>query len=240
MNFNSTSAAQLAGGSEKTTPGADSDLLQSSLEVLQQRHGDVRTIAHECHYAIVEIDARENLLLNSIRAPILVIHTIRSLDDALAIIDHQLDKPCTAAYHFGNLETGKYLCQFVPASASFANHVPRELLLGPANPLYQPFDLVRRYSTKLFSMPRPHYVVKTSASENLATAIGVDGEREAKQVLKDALQPLVTEKRPSGKGIGYFEQGLLMNVSLVLISGMSVTTGMIIGGWKLYSSRRTP
>lgn len=38
------------------------------------------------------------------------------------------DSSLLALYSFGDLKTSKYLCQFVPASVSFINQIPAQLL----------------------------------------------------------------------------------------------------------------
>ncbi|KAK3710905.1 hypothetical protein LTR37_009926 [Vermiconidia calcicola] len=209
--------------------------IETSVNELRMLDAGLKIIAQEARYAVVELASRQDLLGNRLRSPVLAIYPIRSLDDGLAIVDHNTSSPCTAAYHFGTPETGKYLCQFVPAAASFVNHVPRQLLLGPAAPLNQPINLDVRYPYTMFTHPRPQYAVPNNESIRLEKALYSADSTCAEILARDAFKPLSVTKRHNGKGVGFFELGFLINASMILAG---TVFGTVTGAYLFYSRSR--
>jgi acyl-CoA reductase-like NAD-dependent aldehyde dehydrogenase len=67
------------------------------------------------------------LLKTKISEPVLLVHAVKSLDDAIDFINNNGNE-LLAAYHFGDKAQCKYLSQFVASQVSYINHVPAELL----------------------------------------------------------------------------------------------------------------
>lgn len=68
-----------------------------------------------------------SLLKNKISEPVLLVHSVKSLDDAIDFINNNGNE-LLAAYHFGENAQCKYLSQFVSSQVSYVNHIPAELL----------------------------------------------------------------------------------------------------------------
>jgi acyl-CoA reductase-like NAD-dependent aldehyde dehydrogenase len=68
-----------------------------------------------------------SLLKTKISEPVLLVHAVKSLDDAIDFINSDSSE-LLAAYHFGENAQCKYLSQFVASQVSYVNHIPAELL----------------------------------------------------------------------------------------------------------------
>lgn len=165
--------------------------------------------------------------------PVLRVWPTRSLDDAINILD-QADTPYRAAYHFCNLPSAKYLAQFVNAEVTFINHIPPQLLIGPASPAGQPFNLESRYAVSSFAHRRPAFVVAAPLTQELTSILATPDNASAQGLLVETTTPLKIMKRSEGGGVGFFEQGFLMNASFILISTLALTSA---GAWQLWKYR---
>jgi len=67
------------------------------------------------------------LLHEKIEGPLLVIHKITSLDDAIDLILSR-DEQVNSLFTFADGPEAKYLSQFIPSAVTFVNHIPAELL----------------------------------------------------------------------------------------------------------------
>lgn len=89
--------------------------------------------------------ARESkvLLGGKISGPQLLVHSVRSLDDAIDVANrcirhhsfqdeanHRLIRngPLLASYSFAEPKSGKYLSQFIPSGVSFVNQIPIQVI----------------------------------------------------------------------------------------------------------------
>lgn len=211
--------------STKTPSTSDNtSRINAQLETLKASDPALRTILQDSHFALVDISSRSTVLHSKIQAPILAIHAVRSLDDAIDLVSsHQT--PCLSAYHFANPATCKYLSQFIPAIASFANHIPRDLLVGPPAPLAlgQPLNLTDRYPLDLFTTPRPVFVQPVPHAAMLERALSSRDNVVAQKLFGEAKAPLKAVKRNPGGGVGFFEMGFFLNAGLVLGSVLVVS-----------------
>ena len=172
---------------------------------------------------IVRLPNRNSILQSKFPARVLAIHSISSLDDAIDLITSKTSIPCLAAYHFGSAATGKYLSQFIEAQHTFINHVPHNLLIGPALPLSTTAsDPRQRYPTTLFSVPRPVYINGPKTGTPKASA----------ELIAEATTPLKRFKRHPGGGVGFFEQGFLINAGIVVVSTLTCTGTGLFWLWK--------
>lgn len=212
-----------------------------------QRNGDVRVIAQEAGRAIVDIrrryvaarkggepqtncQYRSPQILRKVKEPCLIVHAVRSLDDAIDFLNGD-GKECLAAYHWGGAAQCKYLSQFVSARVSFANHIPAEILVGPSFPTNHSVAPSTRYPTSLFSKPAPAFISPSPSSMAVGKALLSDaGSKKAAalQALKqEAVSDLPRAKRPKQMraGFGFFEQALVTHVSTILLSIVTVVGG---------------
>ncbi|KAI8937431.1 hypothetical protein NX059_005154 [Plenodomus lindquistii] len=167
--------------------------------------------------AIVELTNLSTLPPKSSQ-PIFALSAITSLEHAISLIDEDLDTQETllAAYHFGTPSAGKYLSQFVSADVSYINHIPTPLLLGPAAPSHHPINLNNRYTTRQFTRAAPAYISPPSSQSSLAKVLkGKDSRKAAAELLGQATQEIKEKKRAEWIAIGFFEQGILIGLSLV-------------------------
>lgn len=164
----------------------------------------------------------------------LLVYGVRSLDDAIDLADR--NGTLLASYIFASPSAGKYLSQFVQAHATFVNHIPIELLVGPAAPLGYPVSASSRYSTEQFTEARATYI-QTTAEHNLLSKLIVSGDTKLMdQATKDATSAL-----PAGKGrrleaapFGFFEQGILTGLGMALSSIILGGGGLAYCGYRLW------
>jgi acyl-CoA reductase-like NAD-dependent aldehyde dehydrogenase len=220
MNYSRTPNGTKMNG--KISKTAESGVTKA-LEQLRKADSKIRVVVQEDSLSVVELPSRKSINLSRLECPILAVHSIRSMDDAIELINAKVPGRCAAAYHFANSETGKYLSQFIPAEISAINYIPRQLLLGPTYPLGHPIDLDTRYPQALFSRNSPQYIKPTDYGARLASAMFEMGKDVSPKLLSEANEPLSVQKRGSGKGIGFFEQGLLLNFSLILFGSITAS-----------------
>ncbi|KAI7158523.1 ALDH-like protein [Hortaea werneckii] len=195
---------------------------------LRQADPQSRIVLLEQRMAVIDLyDRAKAPLTTKNEYPLMIVHGVRSLDDAIDLIGSSStsNTPAAnlAAYHFGNPATGKYLSQFIDAEVSFVNHVPRELFVGPAFPTGHPIDLQMRYPRELFTVHRPNFI-DSSGSEKKIREVLVSSNRAASaELVEVATAPLNVMKRHPGGGVGFFEQGFLMNAGLILTTTVSIT-----------------
>jgi hypothetical protein len=196
-----TSGAKSFGDEKDKSSGASR--ITSAIEVLKKADSRIQIISQEPSTTVVELVTRRPEMLEAkTSAPVLIIHTIKSLDDAIDFIGSADSAPALAAYHFGNPQVGKYLAQFVDARVSFVNHIPRELLVGPAHPSAHAVDLSTRYSVDMFTLARPAFIQPTTSSTEIAAVMASANGSAAQKFLEKALSPLVEMKRKAGGGVG--------------------------------------
>lgn len=164
----------------------------------------------------------------------LILHPIRSLDDAINLLDGHQAKPFLSAYHFSDFKSAKYLSQFVDAEVTFINQIPRQILMGPAAPKGHPCNPHNRYPVSLFSQSRPAFVQTLPTNRELAAVLASRDNVSAQKLLQEAKQPLQAMKRSEGGGVGFFEQGILINASFILFSIVALSA---TGGWQLWKYR---
>ena len=218
--------------------GDMSSRVKKNVEALEQKDIDVRVVVQESKYAVVDLPSRlTKIPEHKNKDAVLLICSIRSLDDAIDLLSRSSSEPYLAAYHFSNLDSAKYLSQFIDARVSLVNHVPRELLVGPTFPIGHPINLTERYPVALFELSRPILVNPSTLSISLTSALNSSNTSSAQQLWRDAVVPLPVTKRSKGGGVGFFEQGFLINAALILTSIIAISS---TGGWYVWKYvRRT-
>ena len=190
---------RLGGGkqqSEKKAKG--SGKIAEKVEKFKKGDSKAQVVLEEAGAVVLDLPARRpEMLETKTDTPVLAVHAVKSLDDAIDLIGSAEGGPALAAYHFGNPQVGKYLAQFVDARVSFVNHIPRDLLIGPARPVTQVVD---SYTVEMFSLARPAFIVPSTSSSEIATAIS--SAHGSRKLLESALSPLKAMKRKPGGGVG--------------------------------------
>lgn len=172
--------------------------------------------------------------------PVFAITAITSLDNAIDLIAHATSlQPCLAAYHFGAPSHAQYLSQFIDAEVSFINHIPQRLLLGPAAPSFQPFDLLTRYTPYHFTKPCPAYCSssthttvqeKTESRDFLSGNITSLSKKDQAVLLASAAAEIKERKRPESIAIGFFEQGIFIGLGVYGVPLLAcVSAGLFYG-----------
>jgi acyl-CoA reductase-like NAD-dependent aldehyde dehydrogenase len=76
---------------------------------------------------ILKPERNSKILGKKLSVPILAIHPITSLDDAIDFANNT-NHPLLASYIFADPPAAKYLNQFIDAHLSLVNHIPVDLL----------------------------------------------------------------------------------------------------------------
>lgn len=226
----STEFAKLTAGAVVfSSEKGSSASVTKQVAALQTESAEIRVHAEESKYGIVETLSRKPAALSQkISTPILKIHAIRSLDDAIDLIS-STGSTNLAAYHFGNAGVGKYLSQYVDAALSTVNNIPPQILVGPAFPTSHPIDPLNRYPQTLFSEPRPVFVQSalTAAVISKVLSAAAADQKGVRDLFAETTKPFVPMKRSEGGGVGFFEQGFLFNAGFILTTVISVSGGGI-------------
>ncbi|KAI7264141.1 ALDH-like protein [Hortaea werneckii] len=194
------------------------------VERLRQADPRSRIVLQEQRMAVLDLFDRVKVPLRTKNEyPVMIVHGVRSLDDAIDLIGSTSNHASLAAYHFGNPATGKYLSQFIDAEVSFVNHIPRELLVGPAFPTGHPIELQNRYPRELFTVHRPAFINSPASDQTIRDVLSSSNRASSTKLLEAATAPLNVMKRHPGGGVGFFEQGFLMNAGIILTTTVSIT-----------------
>jgi hypothetical protein len=192
-------------GSEKKAKG--SGKASEKIEKFRKSDSKVEVVLEEAGAVVLDLHARRpEMLETKTEAPVLAVHAVKSLDDAIDFIGSAEGGPALAAYHFGTSQVGKYLVQFVDARVSFVNHIPRDLLVGPARPVTQVVDASAAYTVEMFSLARPAFIAPSSSSSEMAAALS--SATGSRKLLEQALSPLKAMKRKPGGGVGMLSLGV--------------------------------
>jgi hypothetical protein len=93
-------------------------------------------------------------------------------------------------------------------------------LVGPASPVNHPHALHPRFTSDMFSTPRPQFITPPTPLP-------------APSKLKElALKPLKPTSQRPGHAIGFFEQGILLGL------GSTALVVLPLVGWSLFSAVR--
>ena len=168
--------------------------------------------------AIVVLDKNDHdRALAYEQSPLLKIMPVSSGEACIALLNQQ-QRPLLVNYIFAQADMAKYLSQFIRSSISIVNHIPAELLVGPAAPDGFPTSIHPRYAPEMFSMASP-VIVEQPASVSATELIWSSGKGKAAGApsfdkwLGTSIQPY---KEPFGPTVGFFEQGLLFGVGCIL------------------------
>lgn len=136
-----------------------------------------------------------------------------------------------AGYFFASPSAAKFCSQHLDCAITFVNQIPTQLLVGPASPISHPPSTHQRYTMDMFSVPRPQYITPSPASL-LPASLVLEGSSKVttKEIRKLAVMQLKPTGQGKGEAIGFFEQGIITGVSILL--GVVVPT-TLYGTWIL-------
>ncbi|EOD47418.1 putative aldehyde dehydrogenase protein [Neofusicoccum parvum UCRNP2] len=197
--------------------------------VVEELKGEagVRVVTAGSNGAILEVEKRDSAALGrKISERGLVVHAITSIDDGIDLANRIAGSPL-ATYLFADPASCKYMSQFTPSHLSFTNHFPLDLLVGPTAPSTHPLDPSSRFPPALFTLPRPQYANPTPLAARLSAALREGGKADVLRALKDGAAAPLPPNRPYTKGVGFFEQGILLGLGMAgvpLLGGLGVLT----------------
>ncbi|OJI81685.1 hypothetical protein ABZX51_002027 [Aspergillus tubingensis] len=193
------------------------------------KDASARVIVSGSEWGVVEVhDRKSSLLQKKVSEKVLVLHPVTSLDDA---IDFSTSMGTLAAtYAFSAPAAAKYLTQFIDSYTSYINHVPVDMLIGPAYPINQKPSRETRYSVPSLQVPRPQFVTQTSNTA-LVRDIVSSYASKSNDALREALVPLPAIGQRSGKAIGFFEQGIITGGVITLFTFVASISTMGLYGY---------
>ncbi|KAL4742673.1 Aldehyde/histidinol dehydrogenase [Aspergillus similis] len=229
------------GSREKAVAASNPRRPGPSLSVLDAAYKDpsARVLVAGSGWGVVEVHDRQSALLQrkeKVAEKVLILHPVSSLDDAIDFCAGF--ETLAATYTFADAPSAKYLTQYIDAHVSFINHLPVDLLIGPAYPIttHLPADRSTRYNVASFLVPRPQFVTQSASSTLVRTVLDKPSSTEAIKVWDDALKPLPPTGQKSDKRIGFFEQGILTGVGITLFSVIGVVGA--VGYYSIWFLRR--
>ncbi|PYI19517.1 aldehyde dehydrogenase PutA [Aspergillus violaceofuscus CBS 115571] len=204
-------ARQAVANPRRASPGAS---------LLDAAHKDAgsRVLVSGSEWGVVEVlDRKSPLLQRKVAEKVLILHPITSLDDAIDFSTSSRRGTLAATYAFAAPASAKYLTQFIDSYISWVNHVPTDMLIGPAYPTNLTPSPDTRYSTLSLQVPRPQLITPTSNAALTQTVLSTKNSHW-NQVWTENLAPLPAIGQRAGKKIGFFEQGIITGGVILLFS----------------------
>ncbi|KAL3422098.1 Aldehyde dehydrogenase family 3 member B1 [Phlyctema vagabunda] len=158
--------------------------------------GQIKTHSSVPGFTIIEIkDPSFEPLKSKLNGPYITTLTSSGLVSSVSSLRNE--PTFLATYIFSSPKAAKFLSEQIASHVSYINQIPSRLLVGPASLPAHPHQLHPRYTTEMFSQPRPQVIEQVKDSE-ISTEI------------KD-LRP--TGQRP-GHAVGFFEQGIFLGLGI--------------------------
>jgi hypothetical protein len=166
--------------------------------------------------SIVILEKNDKHALSYVNSPTLKILPVSSGEASINMLNKH-DSPLLVNYIFADPATAKYLSQFIQASITIINHIPAEILIGPAAPAGHPTCIHPRYTPDMFSVASPVIVEHSESSIDQTLWPGTNSKKALAldKWLQSSIEPV---KEPFGPTVGFFEQGLLFGVGVILTS----------------------
>ncbi|KAF4188530.1 hypothetical protein CNMCM7927_001225 [Aspergillus lentulus] len=194
----------------------------SLLEAAQKGAG-TRVLVSGSGWGVVEVHDRNSpLLTQKVEAKVLVLHPVTSLDDAINLSN--LSGTLAATYAFSSPSAAKYITQFIDASVSWINHVPIDMLIGPAYPVNTATSTATRYVPALLQVPRPQFVAETNNSALVKSILDPSDATKSANTWREALASLPSIGHRAGWRIGFFEQGIITGLITLAMFVATVST----------------
>ena len=166
-------------------------------------------------------DRKSSVLKKQVNEPLLVLHSVSSMDDAIDFINSATEEPLAALLVYGSPDVGKYASQFINSHLCCVNDVPVELLVAPLTPIGFATQPGKPYRKEMFSVPKPQLIQFGERNSKLAAMLDNNDEQEAVKLRKQAQSTDTEVKQPAGHAIGFFEQGLMLGASVALTTVVS-------------------
>ncbi|KAF7184482.1 hypothetical protein CNMCM7691_005550 [Aspergillus felis] len=224
----------LAGPNGEARQGASNPRrLGPSASLLDASHKDAgaRVLVSGSGWGVVEVHDRNSpLLTKKVQEKVLILHPVTSLDDAIDLSNSS--GTLAATYAFGSPSAAKYITQFIDASISWVNHVPVDMLIGPAYPINTAPSTATRYTPALLQVPRPQFVAETNNSALVKSILDPSDATKSANAWREALTSLPSTGQRPGWKIGFFEQGLITG-GVVTLATLVATVSTV--GWYTFS-----
>ncbi|RVX74926.1 hypothetical protein B0A52_01203 [Exophiala mesophila] len=177
-------------------------------------------------FKLVMINDRSKLCVHSPKSTkTLCLLPISSHDDGIDTLNNHTDDSLLALYVFASPPVAKYLTQFVRSTVSFVNHIPANLLVGPAAPVGYSVSPVGRYRCEMMENPSPKFVSRVSGEVDLRE-VAQKGSEIGKLLHQQSLRPLKPTGQPREGDSNFFQQGMLVGLIFLVLP---VVTGSLIG-----------
>ncbi|KAE8154444.1 aldehyde dehydrogenase PutA [Aspergillus avenaceus] len=219
-------AAKHLGANGRGSQEKTGHLKQDSVLNDVQSYKSVNTIISGTGWSIAQVSERSSPLLQAkVSERLLLLHPVSSLDDAINLCN--LSGTHTATYTFASPAAAKYVSESIDAHTAWINHVPFEMLVGPAIPANFPINPSTRYTRESFEVSRPQVVVKSA--NTILTMKVLDKEASRLKYIQEVFSPLPAVRQRPGHSIGFFEQGIITGGLLGLTSLITFVSG--VGYW---------
>ncbi|KAH7125486.1 hypothetical protein B0J11DRAFT_580030 [Dendryphion nanum] len=198
-----------------------------------EKDDNVKWVGGDSNLGLLQVLNRDHPLARSrlTSSRVVFVHPTTSLDDSIDLLstDHQQEIPIAALYLFSADREAKYLSQYIANQATYVNHIPAQLLIGPRTPFDYPINLQQRYTHDMFEIPSPQIV--PSARSHLTSTI----LKKASFIDSIARKPLKDMGQPPSGAWGFFEQGIVIGAFTYLLPMIGITiTGFGYVLWKCY------
>ncbi|PYI05112.1 hypothetical protein BO78DRAFT_419971 [Aspergillus sclerotiicarbonarius CBS 121057] len=214
-----------------------SDDLQWKIPVTEaESRGEAKLIKTEGLYMIDVHDKSSPLVAQRGGGRYLTLLKVSSLADAVLTLTQTPEY--LVAYHFADPAAGKFLSQQINSHWSFINHIPVQLLVGPALPLKQgPFSPNLRYTKEMLSKLRPEVILPDQGSIVGLEDLHNPTSSKLQLLRQRETQPLREMGQGPGTAIGFFEQGIILGALVIVLPVVSVVgySGWIFGRKVLFT-----
>ncbi|OJJ08336.1 hypothetical protein ASPVEDRAFT_89562 [Aspergillus versicolor CBS 583.65] len=165
--------------------------------------------------AVEVVDRSSRLLKCKTRAPLIAIHRVTSLDDAIDLCATE-EEELGPIYVFAAGPEANYLSKFVESTAAFLNHIPAQLLIGPSFPVGYPVQLDLRFTRDMFEHPSPE-IAPGERFHAISWTLFYGESPVGAKMLATMSKPLnPTGQAPAGAW-GFFDQGIILGAVVYLL-----------------------
>ncbi|OIW29730.1 ALDH-like protein [Coniochaeta ligniaria NRRL 30616] len=211
--------ASLSFAKEGRKPGRDrNEPSRKAIREAEEKR-QVSSFGSEEFKLVDVLDKNTPIMTMKITGRYLPIATCSSLVDA--IFNQEFEKPLLAGYFFAEPRAAKYLSQHLSCHVSLINHIPVQLLVGPAAPVAHAPDILYRYTKDMFSLPRPQFVepapeVFKTVEEVLVQTSNKTAGTQSSKLRALAVRPLGPVDQRKNEMLGFFETGFFTGAGITL------------------------
>lgn len=180
---------------------ASSDDLEFQ-KILKQTEarGEVAIHKRNNDFSIIELKIRSSKFTTlKVKGPYILLLPTTGIVDSVTL---QRSLPTLlSSYIFASPSASKFIAEQIPSHATYINQVPPQLLIGPPSPTNHSHALHPRFTSDMFSTPRPQFITPPAT---------LPAPSKLMEIALKQLKP--TRQRP-GHAIGFFEQGILLGLT---------------------------